>query len=676
MFTANPASGRREETVISAAWGLGEAVVSGQVDTDDLVVDTAAGRVLSRATADKQVMVMQPDSGGTVTVPVPEDRRRAPVLSDTRALDLAAWGSRITEHFGAPQDVEWALAGTELMITQARPIIALPPPSGPVPATWPVPREHSAYFRGSIIEQMPDPLSPLFADLARAYVTVGMGQTLEDASGSTAFAADGFDLTTVNGYAYLGVRNSAMVLLTAKAGLMVPRIVRQGIGGPQYWATVGRPRYRELVAEQKARLDIDGTADAATLLDVVRECVLGGFAYYTVVQTVIPPVVIAETLLATFCKRVHRDGDPSAETLLFGYESAPIRAEQSLFDLAAWVREVDDGALARALVAADAPPDSCPEDVDGADFDAFTDAFRAHLSEHGHQTFTLDLMAPVAEDTPTLLWDVLRMYLRGEGTDPRVRRERAAVARETGSARIRAHLRGPLPGTFDRLLRRAQRLNPIREDALADVGLGWPTARRALLELGARLVARGVLDEAPDVFWLHLDEADDLVRELDAAPDATLPSRRAGIERRRAAWRGQLRALPPQILPEKSAWQSLNRWMPSKVAASDAALEGIGASGGTVTGTVRVLTDPARFHEFQVGEILVAAITTPAWTPLFAMAAGVVTDVGGPLSHSSIVAREYGIPAVLGTGRATRILHTGQTVTIDGTAGTVTIVEE
>jgi pyruvate,water dikinase len=89
-----------------------------------------------------------------------------------------------------------------------------------------------------------------------------------------------------------------------------------------------------------------------------------------------------------------------------------------------------------------------------------------------------------------------------------------------------------------------------------------------------------------------------------------------------------------------------------------------------------VLTDPARFHEFQVGEILVAAITTPAWTPLFAMAAGVVTDVGGPLSHSSIVAREYGIPAVLGTGRATRILHTGQTVTIDGTAGTVTIVEE
>jgi pyruvate,water dikinase len=100
-------------------------------------------------------------------------------------------------------------------------------------------------------------------------------------------------------------------------------------------------------------------------------------------------------------------------------------------------------------------------------------------------------------------------------------------------------------------------------------------------------------------------------------------------------------------------------------------LKGVAASAGQVTGTARVLLGPEDFGQMQPGDILVAEITTPAWTPLFAMAAGVVTDIGGPLSHGSIVAREYGIPAVLGTGVATQRIRSGQTVTVDGSAGTV-----
>lgn len=132
LFTADPATGRRTETVISAAWGLGEAVVSGMVDTDDLVVDTVRGRVLSRTTADKTVMVV-PAEHGTETIPVPPERRRSPVLSDEQALDLARWGTRIAAHYGSPQDVEWALVGTG----SSSPRLALSWPCRPRPGPPP-----------------------------------------------------------------------------------------------------------------------------------------------------------------------------------------------------------------------------------------------------------------------------------------------------------------------------------------------------------------------------------------------------------------------------------------------------------------------------------------------------------------------------------------------------------
>jgi pyruvate,water dikinase len=140
-------------------------------------------------------------------------------------------------------------------------------------------------------------------------------------------------------------------------------------------------------------------------------------------------------------------------------------------------------------------------------------------------------------------------------------------------------------------------------------------------------------------------------------------------------WRGQAKAAAPQMLPE-SKWmeRSFGSWMPAgSQHQSGDVIKGAGASSGRVTAPARVLRGPEDFGLMQPGEVLVARITTPAWTPLFAMASAVVTDVGGPLSHSSIVAREYGIPAVLGTGVATQRLAAVQQVTVDGDAGTVTI---
>ena len=144
------------------------------------------------------------------------------------------------------------------------------------------------------------------------------------------------------------------------------------------------------------------------------------------------------------------------------------------------------------------------------------------------------------------------------------------------------------------------------------------------------------------------------------------------IAERQQVWRGRRRVTPPQLLPEQGWMRVFSSMMPATMAEQgEDRLTGIGASAGRVTAAAQVLGGPQDFGQMRAGDVLVASITTPAWTPLFALASGVVTDIGGPLSHSSIVAREYGIPAVLGTGVATRRITSGQLITVDGDAGTV-----
>jgi pyruvate,water dikinase len=222
----------------------------------------------------------------------------------------------------------------------------------------------------------------------------------------------------------------------------------------------------------------------------------------------------------------------------------------------------------------------------------------------------------------------------------------------------------------------AQGFAPLREDALADVGLGWPVLRRMLREVGRRLVARDVIAAPDDVFWLKWDELRATALTLDAGQ--YLGDYRALVARRQATWNRQRAQTPPVALPLKGGTRlfgiDFRSVMPARTdqPAGDL-LKGIAASPGQVTSQARVIHGPDEFAQMRPGDILVARVTTPAWTPLFALAAGVVTDVGGPLSHSSIVAREYHIPAVLGTGVATERLHSGQRITVDGDAGTVVV---
>ena len=695
MFTADPATGSRDTVLISAAWGLGEAVVGGLVDTDQLTLSGPALTITSRQIADKALRTVRTPTG-TAEEPVPADRRTAPVLDDAAARRLAELGRRIHRHFGTPADIEWARADGRLWIVQSRPITALPDPVGPVPTDWPVPHPHAWYFRGSIVEQLPDPVTPLFAELIAPAVTSSITAIMEEVLGSGILRPGDVGFPTINGYAYYLYDRGAMLRLLTHT----PRAVRLAFGrhgmNPRHrWETRSRPAYQHTVdawsTQELIRLS------ASDLLAGVAELVQAGATYYTAVQTIIPIAATSEIMLTRYYDAfIRRDGDPPASALLLGFDSQPIRAERALWDLAHWVggqrpelaawcratptaavvRQLDLGA---PLVGAPGPQGDSPGEHawGGADHpvppdaDELAERFAEHLATFGHPVYNLDFANAVPADDPAPLVDTLRLYLSGQAGDPYARQRTLQHKRDAATLVIRRRLDPLRRSTFDALLRAAQAIAPIREDALADVGLAWPQLRRMLYELGRRLVEVGAVEAADDVFWCRRDEI-----AAALAPHPSGVDLRPLVEERQLVWRGQRRATPPQVLPVGTVMDRLGPLMPATMADQTGdVLTGIAASAGRVTATARVLAGPADFARLQPGEVLVASITTPAWTSLFARAGAVVTDIGGPLSHSSIVAREYGIPAVLGTAVATRRIVDGQQVTVDGDAGRVYLTD-
>jgi rifampicin phosphotransferase len=679
VFTANPSNGRRNEVTISAAWGLGESVVSGSVTPDSIVVEKGSGRVLSRDTANKEVMSVYAE-GGTAQRPVPEALQRQPVLDDEAAATLTRYGATIEHEYGTPQDIEWALVGGEFFIVQSRPITALPEPMADPPTDWSVPVPKGTYWRASIVEQMPDPLSPLFADLASASVPRSLDKLMEELFGSSVFREGDLSFPTVNGYAYYYYSLGAFWRLLARSPAAFRLLMESREGGAVVrWREYARPRYARTVEEWEANSPED--LQANELLAGARELLDAGTEYYTSVQTIIPLAYLSEALFTTFYNRLLKgEGDPPAQTFLLGFESMPIRAEKSLYDLATWSREHPDLARTLAGTSSERIPDLLgaevpPSGVDREVWRQWRSRFQSHLDRYGHAVYNLDFVYPVPADDPTPLFDTLRFYLRGEGQNPHERQRGTAARREEATRVVLERLDAPRGNLFRRLLEWAQGVAPVREDALADVGLAWPVMRRMLLELGHRLVEAGAVEKPADVFWLRWDELEDTAGSLDAG-ETQLASLAEPVEQRKMLWRGQRRVTPPQLLPRGTWLEVFERLMPaaSEEQTGDT-IKGVAASGGQVTALARVLSGPEDFGQMQPGEVLVAGITTPAWTSLFAIASAVVTDVGGPLSHSSIVAREYDIPAVLGTGVATRRIRSGQSVQVDGDAGTVTLLD-
>lgn len=675
MFTANPANGRRDQVMITAAWGLGEAIVGGLVTPDTLTVHKATGQVIERQTARKEVETVLLESG-TREQPLPESLRDKAVLSDEEAAALAGLGVRIeTLYGGTPMNIEWALADGEFAIVQARPVTALPEEQSEPPSEWKLPDPRGLYARGSITEQLPEPLTPLFASLGGPIIDQETRHVFALFMGMKEWKWPMF--ATINDYGYLNMNFGRWLMI--RMVLSSVFVIRQMLSKAERRYREGRAHYIDEVQRYQTRPLADYRA--TRLLDGARQLTRQAISLYTVLQTGVIPAASSSEIMFTqsYNRLIKKSGDPEAPVFLMGFVSTPIRADLALYELAEWAKS--QAGLAAHLVATPAAQLAAeldrvaplPEKVEPEAWSEWRRRFAEHLAAYGHSTYDMDFSRAVAADDPAPLLEICRMYLLGKAGSPYARLQALAGRREQAIQGMLKRLRGLKRWIFLKQLRSAQKNAPVREDGLSDLGLGYPQLRRMLRELGGRLTRAGMFGQVDDVFWLYEQELELAAAALDQGQP--VESMLETIRQRKAVRKAEQSLVAPMVLPPGSKIMGFDVEKLAAARASDDVnvIKGFGASQGKVTGKARVLLGPQDFGLLQPGDVLVAPITTPAWTPLFAMASAIVTDIGGPLSHSSIVAREYGLPAVLGTGVATRRIRSGQRITVDGDAGSVTL---
>jgi pyruvate,water dikinase len=680
LFTANPVSGARDEVVINAAWGLGEAVVGGLTTPDSFTLDRTTLTVRERKTGRQEVETVLAERG-TTERPLEPERAAQPTLEDAQLGWLAQIGIDIEDLFGTPQDIEWAYdAAGRFWVLQARPITNLPP--APLKEVhWEPSFPGSAWWRRQVVENMPEPLSPLFDEL---YLREGLELSIDammEYFRMTYFRVEDFVdrplFTTINGYAYTRANYKPFGWSAVPMFFRVTVDEFRMMFGKEmltYWREEALPAYQATVERWKAE-DV-ASVPGERLLAGVRELAHEDARYWFACVLMLARAKVTDALLGRFLTLVAPSRGLISGMFLRGFPSPALDAEAELTELAERIRASDE---LRTIVTA-TPPADLPNVLRSTPVgqDLLT-AFSRYLDRYGHQVYNLDFVAPTQADAPLPVLLSLKAMVQQPGHDPRSR-QRAIVAERDTLAEETALTFDPLRRELFRiLLGWAQRFGPDREQALFHMGAGWPTLRRLALELGRRLAESGSLLSAEDIFFLETSE----IREGISARDSgqANPNLANLAHGRRELREARKRLHPPPVVPpdykvrmgpfDMSAFETQRRNVPE-----DTTLRGFAVSPGRVSAPASVIRSPDDFSRMEPGTILVCPTTTPAWTPLFSQARGLVTDVGGVLAHGSIVAREYDIPAVLGTGVATQRIRSGQRIRVDGNAGTITLLDD
>ena len=670
-FTANPVSGARDETLVSAVRGLGDRLMSGEVSPDDWVVRG------DRADSPR---------GGTGAIDAQRARSIADLARQVEAL------------FGAPQDIEWALVGDTLFVLQARPITALPIPAEliePVPVRVEVP----AGFWEREASHFPVPLTPMMRSLE---------VTIQNAALARAFAAhgllaDGLEFREIGGWMYTRVvppggkdrRPPPAPLLWLLVRLhpqmrsrlsVASRALREDLAGQiiRTWHAETQPDLQRRINALR-EVPVEALDDAALLEHWARVHSLldaGIVAHFTLHA----PIAIARFELACACRDLLGWDAPRTFELLNGLSAmstTPALALAELSRLAA-----TRPALHELVERADREAVSQLSRAD-PEFDA---AFQHYQRGYAMRARRYDVAEPTLAETPELTLATLRDQLRrgydGTRQVAALASRRSAVlaeARELLATREEADR-----ARFERALARAVAAHPVHEEnEFFTVSVPLALARTSLRELGRRLASRSVVADADDVFFLERDEA--LTAFADAGDRRELVMRRKGerawvLAHPGPASFGQAPAqLPLSVLPsEERTVMGAMLWAVDLIfaaarsaqrqSAEATTITGIAASPGRYTGTVRVVGGEHEFDKIQAGDVLVCPVTSPVWSVLFSRIGGLITDTGGVLSHPAIIAREYGVPAVVATGNATAVLRDGQRATVDGDAGVVQLL--
>jgi phosphohistidine swiveling domain-containing protein len=701
LFTANPVTGRRHEAVIDASPGLGEAVVSGAVNPDHFVLDSATGKVLERRLGDKGVVIRPLPGGGTERAGQMR-MGSAPSLDDTQLAALELLGRRAELHFGSPQDIEWAIGGDGAMwLTQSRPITTL----YPLPERPPAREGLAVYLCFSLAQGLTRPLTPMglagFRLLASSVARAAGFEVPAPRGGPPPYAQAGqrifFDLTAVvRSKTGRTIVPRVFDVMEARSATVLRRLFadpRFSVTSTSPWPllrhivpTAARARvpeslFRALVRpeaalrrverfgeELRASLVVPAGSTAVQRLDHAERIL--GRVLFSVVPNVVPLPALGFALLALAGKLAGSERGALQPVLRGLPNNVTTEMDLELWALAASIRAKPKSA---AVFAEPALPELARRYRAGGLPAAVQAGLAAFLGRYGHRAVAeIDLGLPRWSEDPTHILGVLANYLRlddpAQAPDRQFRKAareaEAQVERLVAAARGRSRLRAML---VQGALRRTRMFAGLRELPKYFIVEALAAVREQLTAVGAELAEAGRIDAPDDVFFLDLAEAH---RGLDGAPLQGL------VRQRREAYEAELgrRHVPRVLLSDGTEPEAL-RIVPGGAAggrfgATAGVLSGTPASAGTATAPARVILDPQGAH-LEPGEILVAPSTDPGWTPLFLTAGGLVMEMGGPNSHGAVVAREYGIPAVVGVADATARIVTGHSITVDGAAGTV-----
>ena len=707
IFTMNPLNNRSDQMVINSCFGLGEGVVSGELDCDHFVVDRDSLEILEKKTGKKSYkIVLDSRKGrGSHRVPLSEDEGRRPSLSSGRISELVRAAQRVEERYDSPQDIEWAFRGGELFILQSRRITA----SGAVdvengtPGEWvsefdsTVDPDYPEYTLANISEVMPGVLTPISITSGMAYLDYGFVKTNQ-----------GFGLMKgVNPrseYTFLGVfygrahlNVTVLRAITSKLpGATTQEFERmtpeeeEAHSPEKFRLTPGSLLtlvgavfgllYKVITAPRGARAakkDLDiriaefrqhdfEKMPYGEFLELMRESQGHSKRIFPLHITASQLAVVYFDSLRKATKRWLGDTEgilaSRLVTGLHNLESA--MPSTHIWDLSRIVKdtgELDDifrtnqpEAILEVLQASQSPPAR-----------EFLASLRSFLDKFGYRSvFEAEMMLPNWNDDPSYVFAMIRNYLDTDAdSSPHILARRQESDRKKALAEAMGGLSGPRRLLLRYLTRQAQKYIGLREYMKAVLTTGIAEVKKETNTLSRRFTADGFISEPSDIFFLTKDEVEAIME--GGCDGISLESTVA--RRRREHERNQTVVLPeysngrPRPLSEKEL----------ELQEDFEVLRGLAVSPGKVTGKARVITDPRSNAMIKPGEILVAPVTDAAWTPLFVTAGAIVVDVGGPLSHGSIVAREYGIPGVLSVGVATRLIETGQVITVDGDHGRV-----
>ncbi|MGW1295958.1 rifamycin-inactivating phosphotransferase [Streptomyces sp. NPDC002533] len=682
LFTADPVTGNRRTATVDAGFGLGEALVSGLVNPD--VFTVRDGEVVARTIAVKERAVHALPGGGTREVTVEPEQRERPALTDAQVVELVRLGRRIEARFGCPQDIEWCLADDGFRIVQSRPITTL----------FPVPevidgaadgRIPSVYVSVGHQQMMTDAMKPLGWSMWQRTAMVPMheagGRLFVDVTPRLASPASRAALLDVMGKGDPLVRDALETVLgRGEFGAPVPDtdpVAPPPGGTPEAAVTEADPAVvAELVERSEtslAALERDiRTKSGPELFDFLAEAfeehkrVLGDPLNIRAIMAGMEATWWLNDKLGEWLGEKN-----AADTLTL---SAPgnITSEMGL-DLL----DVADAIRPHPEVVA------FLNDVDVQDDDGFLDglvklpggsaareAIETYLRRYGMRCVgEIDITRPRWSERPATLVPLILDNVRNFGPGAAGRRfeqgrQRALQAERDVLSRLRALPDGErkADGT-KRMIDQVRAFAGYREYPKYGIVCRYLLYKQALLAEAGRLVREGVLAEREDVFHLTFQELEDAVR-----------SRRVDdrlIARRKEEFRSYEALTPPRVLT--SDGEAVNgAYRRNDVPAG--ALAGLAVSTGYVEGRARVILDLAD-AELEEGDILVTRFTDPSWSPLFLGVAGLVTEVGGLMTHGAVIAREYGLPAVVGVDRATRLIRDGQRIRVHGTDGYVEVLD-